>query len=198
MTKFYYDGEFLEDGRTIELISFGFVSDTGREYYAVNSDAPMDRILADDWLVRNVLPALPLTGRKTLDTYLEHPTNSYPKPSLAFVKLDATDSRVKPRWVIANEVRDFLLADGDDIELWAWYGAYDHVALAQLWGRMISLPKGIPMWTNDLRQEVHRLGNPQLPRQAAGEHNALEDARWLRDAAAWLAEQDPATQSRPQ
>jgi hypothetical protein len=41
---------------------------------------------------------------------------------------------------------------------------------------MIGLPKGVPMWTNDLRQEAERLGNPDLPEQAEGEHNALADA----------------------
>ena len=33
------------------------------------------------------------------------------------------------------------------------YGAYDHVALAQLSGPMVLLPDGVPMWTNDLRTE---------------------------------------------
>jgi hypothetical protein len=33
------------------------------------------------------------------------------------------------------------------------------------------------MWTNDLQQECQRLGNPQMPEQAAGVHNALADAR---------------------
>jgi hypothetical protein len=33
------------------------------------------------------------------------------------------------------------------------------------------------MWTNDLKQEAERLGNPQVPQQAVGEHNALADAR---------------------
>nr|WP_234899948.1 3'-5' exoribonuclease [Streptomyces filamentosus] len=61
--------------------------------------------------------------------------------------------------------------------MWAWYGAYDHVVLAQLFGRMIDLPTGIPMWTNDIQQECQRLGNPQMPEQPAGIHNALADAR---------------------
>ena len=56
---------------------------------------------------------------------------------------------------VAREVRCFILA-APDPELWAWCGAYDHVALCQLWGRMIDLPKGVPMWTNDLKQEAER------------------------------------------
>jgi hypothetical protein len=100
--------------------------------------------------------------------------------------------------VIANEVRDFIRQSAlwdlqephpkpEVPQLWAWYGAYDHVALCQLWGRMIDLPKGVPMWTNDLKQECERLGNPQVPQQASGEHNALADARHNRVIDEFLA-----------
>lgn len=189
--KIWYDTEFLEDGKTIELISIGMVAEDGREYYAVNSEAPIEAIKQLNtptkvWLVRNVLPSLPLVNRTGLDAYLEQPQNSYPKPTLNLVGLDTTDTRVKPRWVIANEVRDFIRSVSP-AELWAWYAAYDHVALAQLWGPMIRLPEGVPMWTNDLRQEVARLDNPELPAMNRGdEHNALDDARELRARDEWL------------
>lgn len=45
---------------------------------------------------------------------------------------------------------------------------------------MIDLPEGIPMWSNDLKQEVRRIGNPQMPDQPSGEHNAFVDARRFR------------------
>jgi hypothetical protein len=177
MTAIYYDTEFIEDGSTIDLISLGLVADDGREYYAVNSEAPWDRIKEHDWLVRNVLPSLPITGRNSLDGYLKNPSNHFPRPPISMVAVDLTESSVKPRQVIANEVRDFILA-APDPQLWAWYGAYDHVVLCQLWGRMIDLPKGIPMWTNDVKQEAVRHGNPRLPSMpGASEHNALSDAR---------------------
>jgi 3' exoribonuclease, RNase T-like len=183
--RIFYDTEFLEDGQTIALISIGMVAEDGREYYAVNSEVPWDRIKENDWLVRNVLPSLPVSGRKSLDTYLAHSPNSFPRPSIGFVGIDVWDSRVKPHQVIANEVRDFILATPNR-QLWAWYGAYDHVALCQLWGRMIDLPDGVPMWTNDLKQEAQRLGNPAVPEQGAGEHNALADARHNRVIAEFL------------
>jgi hypothetical protein len=187
--RVYYDCEFLEDGRTIELISIGMVAEDGREYYAVNSDAPWDRIKGNDWLVRNVLTSLPMAGWTSLDTYVKHPSNVHPRPSIALVAVDTGDSRVRPHWVIANEVRDFL-GRIDGLELWAWYGAYDHVVLAQLWGPMIALPEGIPMWTNDLRQEYARCGLPEdEPAQPDGIHNALADARHLKVRAEWLAAQ---------
>lgn len=187
--RIFYDTEFLEDGRTVELISIGLVADDGREYYAVNSEAPWDRIKQNDWLVRNVLPSLPLTGRTSLDTYLANHPNSHPRPPLSLVGPDTRDARVKPHQVIANEVRDFILA-GPDPSLWAWYGAYDHVVLCQLWGPMITLPKGVPMWTNDLKQEAERLGNPDLPAlPGVTEHNALSDAREARHRYDWLLAQ---------
>ena len=161
--KIWYDCEFLEDGRTIDLISIGMVAEDDRELYAVNADMPWKRILRHDWLMENVVPSLPIIRHDGIRPF---------KSPL----LDRSHPAVKPKAVIANEVRDFIQAT-PDVELWAWYGAYDHVRLMQLWGAMIDKPKGVPMWTNDLRQECYRLGDPRVPEQAKGEHNALADAR---------------------
>jgi hypothetical protein len=189
MSRIFYDCEFLEDGRTIDLISIGLAADDGREYYAVASDAPWDRIRKHDWLVRNVVPYLPVTGRTSLDSYLANHPNSYPRPLIDFVGPDLADSHVKPRQVIANEVRDFILA-APDPQMWAWYGASDFVALYQLWGPLIHLPKGVPMWTNDLKQEAERLGNPDFPSlPGVTRHNALDDAREVKYRYDWLMAQ---------
>ncbi|NCL73772.1 3'-5' exoribonuclease domain-containing protein [Rhodococcus sp. YH1] len=162
--KYFYDTEFLEDGRTIDLISIGIVAEDGREYYAVNADADWGRIARHPWLVENVVSKLGVkrSERKSHDRIRDEvarfldPFQPYTNPALR-----------GHRNVGAPE-------------LWAWYGAYDHICLAQLFGRMIDLPPWIPMWTNDLRQEQHRLGDPKLPAQPAGLHNALDDARHLR------------------
>lgn len=200
MTRVFYDLEFLEDGASITLISIGLVTDDGREYYAVNGDLeelgrPDDKITTWEsikrhpWLMKNVVPHLPITDRNSVERWNANSSPLFgPHPTLIGVHLDYDDTNVKPRYVIANEVRDFIRAAGPDVELWANYGAYDHVALCWLWGRMIELPEGIPMWTNDLRQERLRLGEPEMPRQVDGEHNALEDARHNRDMARFLDE----------
>jgi hypothetical protein len=193
VTRIFYDTEFLEDGRTIDLISIGLVAEDGREYYAVSSDASWTRIKENDWLVRNVLPSLPVTARASLDAYLKHHPNSHPRPRINLVGPDLTDTRVKPRQVIANEVRDFIQATPAP-ELWAWYAAYDHVVLCQLWGPMVSLPKGVPMFTRDLKQEAARLGNPEVPGQEHGVHNALEDARHNAAIAAFLRDYEEGQQ----
>lgn len=80
----------------------------------------------------------------------------------------------KPRSVIAAELEDFF---GHDPVWWAWYGAYDHVALCQLWGAMPDLPRAFPRLTLDVRQLWEHLGRPPLPVQEAGLHDALLDAR---------------------
>jgi hypothetical protein len=174
--RYFYDTEFLEEGKTIELISIGIVAEDGREYYAVNRDAPWKRIAKNDWLVSNVVRQLPrIYGDQRFHVGRHNP-----------LALDFDDRAMKTRDDIANEVRDFLLAVGNP-ELWAWYAAYDHVVLCQLWGSMIHLPEGIPMYTHDLKQECDRLGNPEMPAQPSGEHNALADAQHVRAMAEYLA-----------
>lgn len=173
--KIWYDTEFLEEGPSspLHLISIGLVAEDGREYYAVNNEVgvgPLNaKIAGHAWLMENVVNSLPL-----LD-----------KDSKGF-HLDFSHPDVKSRLTIKNEI-DAFFRDTPDLELWAWYGAYDHVALAQIYGRMIDLPYYVPMWTNDLRQEAFRLGDPQMPEQKSGQHNALEDARHLRKVDETLA-----------
>jgi hypothetical protein len=171
--RIYYDTEFLERGHQhgLDLLSIGMVREDGAEYYAVVRDANWPAVRQHEWLMENVVPSLPgvwLDGQWYLDQ--AHPS-------------------VKDRQEIAKELEVFCLANGKP-ELWAWYGAYDHVALSQLWGTMIKLPKGMPMWTNDLRQESHRLGDIPVPRQQAGHHNALMDARHNRVIHAALADHE--------
>lgn len=172
--RIYYDFEFLEDGVTIEPISVGMVDDEGREYYAVFEEiADHDtwgRIIGHDFLSRYVVPHLPLVERE---------------PGHEFVDvLDTYHPDVKKRWKIREEIQDFLIPAGapmfegqQGISLWAYFAAYDHVSLAQLWGSMVALPPGIPMRTNDLAQEAERLGVDVLPAHPGTPHHSLHDAR---------------------
>jgi len=170
--KVWYDTEFWERGagRPIEPISIGMVREDGETLYLVNGDAPIAAIAREHpWLRDNVLNQLPLTLRRLPNGAWDAEwTEDHPDAEAIWTRAGCAD-----------QVKRFLQAT-PDLELWAWYAAYDHVVLAQLFGRMVDLPTGIPMWTNDLRQEVHRLGNPAMPEQPAGLHNALADARHLR------------------
>ena len=145
--RFFYDTEFIEDGVTIDLVSIGVVDERGREFYAVSTDFDPDK--AGPWVRENVLPKLP--------------------------------SPAHPAWRSRETIRDELLAffgrPPGGIELWAWYAAYDHVALAQLWGPMPDLPRQLPRFTRDLRQRWEDAGSPELPAAPPDQHDALADAR---------------------
>lgn len=85
-----------------------------------------------------------------------------------------------------------------------YYGAYDHVVLCWLFGKMVDLPNGFPMYSVDLKQELYmKLNRTNLPLRGlsttpnknlesklkevkgyksypkqGNEHNALDDAFW--------------------
>ena len=171
MTDLHYDCEFIEDGQVIELISIGFKAESGAEYYAINWDVDLKELAANKWLLENVVPSLPLIHT------VEH-RGSFDHDVLTWDLDHANFKELKTRKQIAEEVKQFIRRYPQP-RLWADYGAYDHVALCQLYGSMVDLPRGIPMYTSDLRQEIARLGiaDGNLPKQASGVHNALADAR---------------------
>lgn len=178
--RYFLDTEFIEAGagQTIDLISIGLVCEDGREYYAVNIDCDFDR--ASNWVVKNVLSHLP-----------SKPSNAEYRASTRLRADDFFQTRVgkegwRSRQLIADEIVNFI--DEDKPEFWGYYADYDHVVFCQLFGAMIDLPKGFPMYMRDLKQIVDELGNPRLPEQSKGKHNALADARWTRDSYAWLKE----------
>lgn len=182
--KIEYDTEFIDTGREICLISIGMVREDGEEYYAIVDDLYLmfrawNWISGGEyWLRENVMKYLPVkySPSSNLNPIMwdeEHPDFKY----------------VKSRAQIAKDVQKFCLENGTP-KLSGWYSAYDHVVLSQLFGRMLDLPEGMPMWTNDLRQELDRLGNPRYPRQIEGAHNALEDARWTKSLREYLEKLD--------
>lgn len=167
--RFYVDTEFLHTSRTIDLISIGVVAEDGRELYAVSSDMPWSAIMRNDWLVANVVPALPL--RADWDVPL----------------LDRRHPDVKSRVDIRRQLMTFFLSSPDAVEMWGWYSGFDYVVLSQLFGTMLDWPRSLPMWINDLRQDTERLGAYQLlPVQQQGEHHALADARWNKEVGEFL------------
>jgi len=89
----------------------------------------------------------------------------------------------KPRAVIREEIESLLLEDKSP-EIWAYFADYDWVVFCQLWGRMLDLPPFMPKWCRDLKQLMWMfdIGKNELPAQDGAEHDALADARWVRDA----------------
>lgn len=169
--RFCYDCEFLEDGRTIALISVGYVSvDDNREFYAIDRSFRLERLLGEPWLLDNVVPHLPIR------TVRSHPDGT--PAELAWDHQHPEFSAVMPRDQIAVEILKFLEPSADgELQVYADCGAYDHVAVSQLYGRMIQLPKGMPHKTREVDQLWEDSGKPAKPPKPARPHHALDDAR---------------------
>ena len=101
----------------------------------------------------------------------------------------------KEQWILDYDTKD--------VKFYGYYCDYDWVVFCWLFGRMIDLPKGFPMYCIDLKQtldELQELENssyehelhcnditasplkvlkelPNYPKQT-NEHNALADAKW--------------------
>lgn len=86
----------------------------------------------------------------------------------------------EPAEMFRQDLRKAIVAfAGDGPEFWAYYASYDWVVLCQLFGTMMDLPKGWPMFVRDVQQWRSELGNPDMPAQE-NEHDALADALWTR------------------
>ncbi len=183
--RYWYDTEFIEDGpeRPIELISIGIVCEDGREYYAQSCE--FNTRSANEWVQMNVLPHLTICpwANATLDS--RHPYINdihYHKRQGQCVDQHRGLIHNCP-WRTREQIKRNILSFMDveqygKPELWGYYSAYDHVAFCQLFGTMMDLPKGFPMYTRDIKQLCDSLGNPKLPEQGKDEHNALADAKW--------------------
>lgn len=149
--RIWFDTEFIEDGKTIDLISIGMVREDGATLYFESADCHHNR--ASPWVRENVLPHLRQVWTR--------------------------------RSVIASAVSEFA---GEQPEFWAYYADYDWVVLCQLFGTMMDLPKGWPMYCRDVKQLCDSLGNPKLPKETDVEHHALADAMWTKRAWEFLQE----------
>jgi 3'-5' exoribonuclease Rv2179c-like domain len=148
---YFLDTEFVEDGQSVDLISIGVITLSGRALYRCNADAKLGR--ANDWVRANVLPHLPPDKDTTV---------------------------WKKKAAIADELRAFVRAEPKP-QFWGYYSDYDWVAVCQLFGTMMDLPKWFPKYCMDLKQLSVMLGSPKHPPQETGHHHALFDAQWNRD-----------------
>lgn len=158
-TQWYLDAEFDDDGHTIDLISIALVSHSN-EYFAVAYDG-FNPDKCSQWVRDNVLPKLP--------------------------------SRYGESWrsrsQIALEIEQLL--SGDKPEIWGYFSSFDWVVFCQLFGRMVDLPKNFPKHCLDLRQEMKRIGVnredlPDIVRTPTIKHDALADARWMKNLHQYL------------
>lgn len=187
--KYFFDTEFIEDGRSIDLISIGIVRESGETLYLQNSECSFCN--ASDWVWRNVFPHLThfslkgvrsCKGREeTYDSGLGH---------RYFTKCHETSDDLCP-WASRREIRDQVLSFcNPEIhgkpEFWSYFADYDWVAFCQLFGTIIQLPKGYPMYCRDLKQWADQLGDIRIPKPEVEIHHALTDALWVKEGYEFL------------
>jgi hypothetical protein len=174
--RYFIDTEFIDNGRTVDLISIGIVAEDGRELYIEVED--IDWAKADPWVIENVRAFM----------------WSHEQPPEIFENwlLDKKHAGgLMAHEDIAGVIEDFCNpAKYGYPQFWAWYGSYDWFLMCQIFGGFLKVPDMWPNMTNDLKQTHVRLGQPPLPKQQGKKHNALEDARWNKRIAAHMAEQD--------
>ena len=174
---FYYDCEFREDGRVIDPISIGIVAADGRALYREIADTFHDQVKLDairqhPWLMEHVVPNLSLAAQTCV--------------AGRGLAVDPGAGDLRYAWRVAHDVATFICGYGVQRSmhrLYAWYGAYDHVMLAQLFGPMIQLPACIPMFTYDLKAMVDQFEDEtgrrlDMPPEPTDAHNAVADATW--------------------
>ena len=159
----------------ITLISIAIVAEDGREFYAINDAwySWFNKPSSSDWVKENVLSKLPTNADANMI--------SGGSPRLAWEM-----SRVMPFRLINPEIMAFIGNDPKP-EFWGYYADYDWVVFCQIFGDMMHLPKGWPMYCRDLKQIVDEIGNPKLPDMPnCIEHHALYDARETKFRYDWL------------
>ncbi len=205
--KYFLDTEFIEGFRKplfgkkrwgIDLISIGIIGEDGSEYYAISTE--FNPKYASEWVKKNVLSKLP---QRYLDFHMSSP-NERQKAALWKSNKEIKSDLLN---LFRCGYEDGMLVAPSGIEVYGYYADYDWVLLASLFGTMMDLPKGFPMYCHDLKQSlderVSKLTNSDFfthfhldtpltfdeklkivkerhlryPHQT-NEHNALADAKW--------------------
>lgn len=193
----------------IDLISIALVGENGRKYYAISKDFDIKAAWNNEWLNDNVLKSI-------FDDYYIDVFGTVMPPFCLTAFKCIINKIGKTDLQIASEVKKFCLDNfskdnGDHSttvtiqgkpEFYGYYADYDWVLFCSLFGTMMQLPKGFPMYCIDLKQMIDakcdsinkevqltspgtplvthksmKENNPFYPKQT-NEHNALADAKW--------------------
>lgn len=209
--KYFFDTEFIEgfhkywfgkNRHFIDLISIGIVDEKGNTFYAVSNEYDYNK--ADDWVKENViLPIYKEVVHGDMRNHLDvHNFHKHFGRSNKEIMCDIILWMYRDQYKGWNDStaefiqRGIKYGWGEDLnhEFYAYYADYDWVLLCSLFGRMINLPFGFPMYCRDLKQMLDEKAKdhspltfdanltmlknkPDYPKQE-NEHNALDDARW--------------------
>jgi len=164
--KYFLDTEFIEKPGSIQLISIGIVSEDERTFYAENTS--FDERDADDWVRDNVLNKLRSWSSKWSSEGGRHVDPCQKQTEVYGTKK-----------LIRDSLLTFFSSDPSP-EFWGYFADYDWVNFCWIFGKMIDLPKGFPMYCKDLKQLLDESDKDKIA-GPEGEHNALVDAFWNRD-----------------
>lgn len=183
--RYFLDSEFIDTGSLIDLISIALVCEDGRELHLQSSE--FDAWSASRWVKEHVFPHLafcPHLKRDTDEPVLTHDLAEH------YGQLDA-DIHPGCLWRTRDQIRDEVAAFCDPKqygtpEMWGWCAAYDFVALCQLFGTMMDLPQGYPHYIRDVQYLLDEMSIADCSLEAmlpvpGTAHNALDDARYIRD-----------------
>lgn len=223
--KYFIDTEFIEGfhkplfGKRrhfIDLISIGIICEDGRTYQAISKEFRYED--ADQWVKDNVLMPLyreTVSGdqRNYIGPFEFHKRFGKTNKKIAeeirqFVFKECKDGfDYNDGTVLDSEMKrgEWAIKDDPKPEFYAYYADYDWVVFCSLFGRMIDLPAGFPMYCKDLKQildekskswigkstveRTQRMGvditkdivdlklHPNYPKQS-NDHSALDDAKW--------------------
>lgn len=221
----FHKALFGKARHVIDLISIGIYCEDGRTYSAISNEYSYSD--ADKWVKENVLLPLYIStvhgdARNNCDTnnfhkYFGKSNRQIAKEIEAFVNphVNYRGGNYFNNFLYSDEyhklhnTKEFALQDTglvywrNEPEFYGYYSDYDWVVFCSMFGRMIDLPKGFPMYCKDLKQMLDdkanadimkvedkfagesrfetslRLlkNNPCYPKQE-NEHNALADAKW--------------------
>lgn len=206
--KHYLDTEFIErfhkpflgkSRHVIDLISIGLVCEDGRKYYAISNEFNPKH--ASDWVKENVIKQLEPKNCYDLFGGLRDTWKSNKRIAQEIFEFICPYS-------IANDWADIgSIDDGGEAylkanppEFYGYYADYDWVLFCSLFGTMMQLPNGFPMYCIDLKQTLDEhaerysrqrhvskdqilkefKSSPLYPKQS-NEHNALDDAKWNKE-----------------
>lgn len=151
--RIFLDTEFIEDGKTIELVSIGLVAEDGRTLYMENQEADLGR--ANNWVKANVLPNLTSA------------THSWPKYKIKEWLLDFC-GREPEFWG--------YFADYDWVVVCQLFGN-----MTDLPGHWPMFCMDVKQWAKQLGVSSDQL-HQVCDNKYEIEHHALSDAKWIANA----------------
>lgn len=185
---------------------------TQKEYYAISKDFNLKAAWKNEWVRENVLKPIwyervgldkeDVNGKPIIPTFkqVQHIINKYGKTNKQIaqeIKEFIYESE-GCGWIVKSDAdKGFMInnlkLDKIQPEFYAYFADYDWVVFCQLFGTMMDLPKGFPMFAFDIQQQIeeYKIDKEQLLKEIpqVNCHNALQDSIWNYNAYKWIQNQ---------